>query len=54
MSVANETGNSEAYKRMRYVEMLELLCRVTNYVFKANTQKSCELPFINQLEYILD
>jgi len=41
MSVANETGFSDAYKRMKYVEMLELLCRITYQVFKANTQESC-------------
>ena len=34
MSVANETGNFVAYQRLRYVELLELLCRVAFYVFK--------------------
>ena len=54
MSVANETGNSEAYRRLRYPELLELLCRVAKYMFKENKSESSQLPFIKQLEYTLD
>ena len=52
MSIANETGNSDAYKRLKFVEFLGLICRVTHHIFKVNT--SLKLPFDKQLEYIID
>jgi len=54
MSVANETGNIEAYKKLRFVELLELLCRVAFHVFKRSPENVQQIPFDNQLELILD
>ena len=50
ISVANETGNYQAYQKMRYVEMLELLCRVAYYVFKKSPPNTADVPFDKQLE----
>ena len=52
MSIANETQHSEAYKRLKFVEFLELLCRVADHVYKANPTN--QSPFDEQLGYILD
>ena len=52
MSVSNETGNFEAYKKLKFVEFLDLLCRVTEYIFKEKS--TFKLPFFKQLEYIID
>ena len=52
MPIANETGNADGYKRLRFVEFLELLCRVAQILFKQNPQS--ELKLHEQLEYVLD
>ena len=52
MTIPNEKAHFESYKKMKYVEFLEMLCRVTHYIFKANP--AVKIPFHKKLEYILD
>ena len=54
MSVANETGNIEAYRKLRYVEFLDLLCRATVHIFKEMPVNAEKLTFDRQLELVLD
>ena len=53
MSIANESGNYDAYKRLKFVEFLDLLCRVTVHIFKEHKAQDL-LPFHRQLEYTID
>ena len=52
MTIPNEKAHFESYKKMKYVEFLEMLCRVTHYIFKSNP--AVKIPFHKKLEYILD
>lgn len=52
MSIANESGNSDAYKRLKFVEFLSLLCLVADLTYREN--KTNPPPFHQQLAYILD
>ena len=52
MQIPNETANADAYKRLRYAEFLQLLCRITHHIYKADRANT--MPFDQQLEYTLD
>jgi len=31
MTVTNETGNVQVYSRLRFIEFMELICRIAKY-----------------------
>lgn len=52
MTVANENGDLSLYKRMHFVEFLEMICRVADVKFKSGDQAKNMLH--KKVEIILD
>ena len=52
MTIANENGDSALYKKMSFVEFLEMICRVADAKFKSADQAKNMLH--KKVEIILD
>ena len=52
MTIANENGDLNLYKRMQFVEFLEMICRAADVKFKSGDQDKNMLH--KKVEIILD
>ena len=54
MTISNEAVNKEYFEKLKYVEFLELICRIAKYKFSLCPEDKIELTFSEQVKVILE
>ena len=54
MTISNEAVNKDNFEKLKYVEFLELICRIAKYKFSLCPEDKIELTFAEQVKVILE